>query len=125
MSLMRRKLPNRRPQITSKVQYIDVYASGRPLEIEISFGLDESRTIKECFISSKSHPLTPLLNDVCILISRLLQHGDTIESLAEGLGENRLMDESAFGHAAPASFIGAIVRQGTAVQHDINTERSR
>ncbi len=117
---MRTKLPPRRPQITSKVQYIDVYASGRPMEIEISFGLDERKVIKECFISSKTHPLTPLLNDVCILISRLLQFGDTIESIAEGLGENRLMDETAFGHAAPASFIGAIARQGLVVQNDIN-----
>lgn len=122
--MTRTKLPPRRPQITSKVQYIDVYASGRPMEIEISFGLDDQRTIKECFISSKSHPLTPLLNDVCILISRLLQHGDTIESLAEGLGENRLMDETAFGHAAPASFIGAIARQGVTVQRDLKSTPS-
>lgn len=120
---MRAKLPNRRPQITSKVQYIDLYASGRPMEIEISFGLNQQRIIKECFISTKSHPLTPLLNDVCILISRLLQHGDTIESIAEGLGENRLMDETFFGHGAPASFIGAIARQGTVVQNDINLEK--
>lgn len=120
----RTKLPSRRPQITSKVQYIDVYASGRPMEIEISFGLDEQKVIKECFISSKTHPLTPLLNDVCILISRLLQHGDTIESLAEGLGENRLMDETSFFHAAPASFIGAIARQGVTVQRDLRSTPS-
>lgn len=121
---MRTKLPSRRPQITSKVQYIDVYASGRPMEIEISFGLNEQQVIKECFISSKTHPLTPLLNDVCILMSRLLQYGDTIEGIAEGLGENRLMDESALGHAAPASFIGAIARQGVTVQRDIGATAS-
>ncbi len=63
--------------------------------------------------------MTPLLTDICVLISRLLQHGDTIESIAEGLGENRLMDETALGHAAPASFIGAIARQGVTVQADI------
>lgn len=121
---MREKLPNRRPQITSKIQYLDLFASGRPMEIEISFGLDEHLVVKECFISSKSHPLTPLLNDVCILISRLLQFGDTIESIAEGLGENRLMDETALGHAAPASFIGAIARQGVTVQADVRATPS-
>lgn len=122
--MSRTKLPSRRPQITSKVQYIDLYASGRPMEIEISFGLDEQRIIKECFISTKSHPLTPLLNDVCILISRLLQHGDTIESIAQGLGENRLMDETSLFHAAPASFIGAIARQGVTVQRDLQATPS-
>jgi len=120
----REKLSPRRLQITSKVQYLDLYASGRPMEIEISFGFDTSMTIKECFISSKSHALTPLLNDICILISRLLQFGDTIESIAEGLGENRLMDETALGHAAPASFIGAIARQGVTLQADIRATPS-
>lgn len=120
----REKLPSRRPQITSKVQYLDIYASGRPMEIEVSFGFNARKEIKEVFISSKTHPLTPLINDICILISRLLQHGDSIESIAEGLGENRLMDETALGHAAPASFIGAIVRQGVTVQRDIGTTPS-
>lgn len=122
--MMREKLPNRRPQITSKIQYLDLFAQGRPMEIEISFGFDEKMVVKECFISSKSHALTPLLNDICILISRLLQNGDTIESIAEGLGENRLMDETALGHAAPASFIGAIARQGACVQADVRATNS-
>lgn len=113
---MREKLPNRRLQITSKVQYLDIFAQGRPMEIEVSFGFDENGIIKELFIASKTHPLTPLLNDICILISRLLQHGDTIEGVAEGLGENR-NEGQVIG--SPASYIGAIARQGMVVQADI------
>lgn len=113
---MREKLPNRRLQITSKVQYLDIFASGRPMEIEVSFGFDAKWTLKELFITSRTHPLTPLLNDICILLSRLLQHGDTIESIAEGVGENRNEGQLI---GAPASFIGAIARQGVTVQADV------
>lgn len=114
--MMREKLPNRRNQITSSVHYQDPYAQGRGMEFEISFGFDHARVVKELFINSKSHALTPLLNDICILISRLLQHGDTIESIAEGLGENRNEGETL---GAPSSFVGAIARQGCTVQADV------
>ena len=114
--MSREKLPNRRLQITSNVKYQDPYAVGRGMEIEVSFGFNQQRVVKELFISSKTHPLTPLLNDICILISRLLQHGDSIESIAEGLGENRNEGETI---GAPSSFIGAIVRQGCTVQADV------
>lgn len=112
----REKLPNRRLQITANVQYLDIFAQGRPMQIEVSFGFDHARVLKELFISSKTHPLTPLLNDICILMSRLLQNGDTIESIAEGLGENRNEGDTL---GAPSSFIGAIARQGCTVQADV------
>lgn len=90
------------------------------MEVEISFGFNASRVLKEIFISpSKTTPMTPLLNDICILLSRLLQFGDTIESIADGLGENRLIDITAQHHATPASIIGAIARQGVTVQKDV------
>ncbi len=114
----REKLPSRRPQITSSVHYQDPYAQGRGMEIEVSFGFNAQGILKELFINSKTHPLTPLLNDICILMSRLLQHGDTIESLAEGLGENRNEGEAL---GAPSSFVGAIARQGCTVQADVRS----
>jgi hypothetical protein len=112
----REALPNRRLQITSTVFYQDPFSQGRGMEFEISFGFNTSYVLKELFINSKSHPLTPLLNDICILISRLLQHGDSIESIAEGLGENRNEGEAL---GAPSSFVGAIARQGCTVQADM------
>lgn len=115
---MREKLPNRRLQITSEVQYQDPFAQGRGMVLEVSFGFDRDRVLKELFISSKTHPLTPLLNDICILISRLLQSGDTIESIADGLGENRNEGETL---GAPSSYIGAIARQGVTVQRDVRS----
>ncbi len=111
--MAREKLPARRLQITSKVEYLDIFAQGRPMEFEISFGFNASRVLKELFISSKTHPLTPLLNDICILLSRLLQHGDTIESIADGLGENRNEGETS---GRPSSLLGAIARHGVEVQ---------
>ena len=119
--MMREKLPNRRLQVTSRVQYLDIFAQGRPMEIEVSFGFDHQLSLKELFIASKTHMLTPLLNDICILISRLLQHGDTIESISDGLGENRNEGEAI---GAPSSFIGAIVRQGVTVQADTRPKRA-
>ena len=114
--MSRERLPNRRPQITSEVQYVDIFAQGRPMVIEVSFGFNHQWFLREIFIASKSHPLTPLLNDICILVSRLLQSGDTIESIAESLGENRNEGQEV---GAPSSFIGAIARQGVTVQADI------
>lgn len=123
----REKLPNRRVTITSTVEYWDSYAiSGRqPMEIDISFGFISQagkNVLKEVFIASKSHPQTPLLNDICILLSRLLQFGDTIEKIVAGLGENRKEMETS---GPPSSFIGAIARQGVTVQNDINQELAK
>ena len=114
--MTREKLPNRRLQITSRIQYLDIFAQGRGMDFDVSFGFNKRHVLKEIFLSSKSHPLTPLLNDVCILLSRLLQNGDTIESIAEGLGENRNEGQTL---GAPSSFIGSIARQGVTVQRDV------
>lgn len=114
-------LPNRRLQITSTVFYQDPFSQGSGMSFEISFGFNPQSCLKELFISTKTHPLTPLLNDICILISRLLQHGDTIESVAAAMGENRREGDT-FGH--PSSFIGAIVRQGCMVQAEVGATLS-
>lgn len=118
--MTRIKLPGRRLQITSNVQYLDIFAQGRPMEVEVSFGFDKEWILKECFISTRTHPQTPLLNDICILISRLLQFGDTIESIAAGLGENRNEGQE---RGAPSSFIGAIARQGVTIQQDLKVPK--
>lgn len=120
--MTRERLPDRRPHITCTVTHLDIFATGKPMEIEITYGfvLDGNRSVlKEMFVAAKSHPLMPLINDVCILISRLLQHGDTIESIAEGLGENRKEGEI---KGAASSWIGTVTRQGLALQNDINAE---
>lgn len=119
----RAKLPNKRIAITSTVHYQDPYAQGRGMLIDVTFGFipdaDGKYKLCEAFISSKSHVLSPLWNDICILISRLLQHGDTIESIAEGLGENRKEMETS---GPPSSYIGAIARQGVTLEKDINEQ---
>jgi hypothetical protein len=113
---MRKSLPNRRLNITDTIEYIDVFAQGQPMRLEITFGFDRAYVLREVFISSRSHPLTPMINDICILISRLLQWGDCIESIAEGLGENRNEGEA---RGRPSSFIGSIARHGVKLQAEI------
>ena len=53
------------------------------------------------------------INDCCIILSLLLQHGMTIGDIAKSLGENR--DEGK-ASGPPSSPLGAIARAGTALE---------
>lgn len=113
---MRERLPNRRLHITAEVEYVDIFAFGQPMKFEIAYGFDDNYILKEVFVASRSHPLSALINDICILLSTLMQHGARIEAIAESLGENRNEGESA---GLPSSFIGALARHGVRIQQEI------
>ena len=93
----RTKLPTRRPQIVLEVEHAgSVYTvgmghfpDGRPGEVFVSAG-------------RRGSELDALLNDAAIVISRCLQHGDSLEGLAAAMG--RLGDRE-----TPASQLGAIL----------------
>ena len=93
----RERLPNRRHAVVLDLDYrgnrhhlaVGLYDDGRPGEVFIS----GARTGSD---------VDGLLADLGVLISRALQHGDSIEALAAGMG--RLGDGT-----TPASIIGSIL----------------
>ncbi|HLJ20095.1 MAG TPA: ribonucleotide reductase [Stellaceae bacterium] len=96
----RERLPNRRAQITDNVRWpLD---GGR--RIHVSAGLTPDGRILETFLRGGGRvgsEVDFLLDDVAVLISRLLQHGDTLGAIASGLGR--------LSTGEPASVVAAVV----------------
>lgn len=94
---MRQTQPHRRPSENHIVTYHD--ALGNPWKIHVTFGLDDNgEHVREVFCSDfkEGTDYHHLAVDACILVSRLLQHGDTINELAATVGR-------------PLSMIGALL----------------
>jgi hypothetical protein len=93
-------------------------STGSVHTILATFGFDENKRLKEVFCASfkRDGSMVALANDACILLSRLLQHGDTIEVIVDSLGENRAEGETS---GPPSSLIGAIARVAVSVQRDM------
>ena len=93
----RERLPDRRQSLLT-----DLHHDGSRYVLCVGFKPDDSPG--EIFITGSkcgSH-MDGLLSDIGVLLSRLLQHGDGIEELAEGMG--RLG-----GEGAAASIIGSVL----------------
>ena len=94
--MTRARLPERRPAETSEIEHggmrfavtIGFYPDGRPGEV-FTHGAKTGSTIDG------------LLDDACVVVSLLIQHGVEPRTLAQSMG--RLGDER------PASVIGAVV----------------
>ena len=105
--MSRRRLPDRRPAETAVIEFdgmrfavtIGFYPDGRPGEV-FTHG------------AKVGSAMDGLLDDACVVVSRLLQHGVDPADLALGMG--RLGDDR------PASVIGAVIdlaaRLGTEVR---------
>src|SRR5215472_4270791 len=105
--MTRERLPNRRVQVTDATRW--------PLEggrrIHVSAGLADDGRILETFLrggGKSGSGVDFLLDDIAVIISRDLQHGDTIEAIAAGIG--RLPD------GKPASIVGAVVDRLMAIE---------
>lgn len=110
-------LKNRRLNTTLKVSW-----RGRvDLSILITFGFDDTYNIKEAFVAGfrDDVEVNAMACDACILLSRGLQHGDTLSDLANALLENRAEGETS---GSPSSMIGAIVRTALQLQNEIKGE---
>ena len=92
----RRRLPDRRQSVT-----VDMWHGERRYHLTI--GEYPNGSPGEVFLhGAKPGSDTDLLcDDIGVLISRLLQHGDSPAALAAGIGR--------LGNGDPASVIGAIV----------------
>ena len=95
--MSRTRLPDRRPAVTQRVVFTT--NSGREINVIVSFGTDADDAGKEVFcddlkVGSENQAI---VMDACILLSRLLQHGETPQELADTM-------------CSPPSLIGAIAR---------------
>jgi hypothetical protein len=99
---MRTKLPNRREHETEILEW------GPPgngtCEVFVSAGYDDFGRLRETFIRGGGRVGSDrdfLLDDIAVLISRGLQHNDSLDSMAAGMGR----DET----GQPTSLIGAVI----------------
>ena len=95
--MTRERLPNRRPSETADLDY-----EGTGYAVTIGFYLDGRPGETFAGNAKVGSSMEAVLDDSCILVSLLLQHGVEPAALAKTMG--RLGDG-----AAPASVIGAIV----------------
>jgi hypothetical protein len=103
---MRTRLANRRPSVTGRVPFI--MADERQITLTVTFGFDENGNVREVFCADfkAGSDMHAAVMDACILLSRLLQHGDPPEELAKTLCE-------------PPSLVGCIARAASLVQLDL------
>lgn len=116
--MTRTSLPPRRQN--ERVEVIWVNGRGDDVVFVVTYGFNEIApnvrgSIKEVFCTSlkTGTDMAGTINDACIAISKLLQHGETIHEVAASFGENRA-EGATFG--PPASPLGAIARAGTVLE---------
>lgn len=87
--MARQRLPNRREQVTGRVSFEADDGTGYGLDAWVSVGFAPDGTAGEVFVRPTGPTrglMNAVANDVGILISRLLQHGDGLEAICSGLG---------------------------------------
>ena len=113
-SMTRNDLPNRRHGVTMPVTF-------KNHEFAVTYNRDDDGIIREAFMraTKEGNDLSALLTDGCIAMSMLLQHGETMDSLAAAFGEDRQERESS---GPPSSALGAIARAGAALEREAQHE---
>lgn len=98
--MSRERLPNRRAALTDSVRW--PIPDGRKIHVTAGFTVD-SRLL-ETFLRGGGvvgSQTDFLLDDIAVLVSRLLQHSDTLPQVKAGLGRTP--------EGVPSSIIGAVV----------------
>jgi hypothetical protein len=96
MNPVRTRLPTRRPNET-----VGLLFEGQRYHVTVGFALDGKPAEVFCHGAKVGSGMDLLLDDACVALSLLLQHGVEPPDLAHSMG--RLAD------GAPASIIGAMV----------------
>lgn len=102
--MARAKLSDRRASVTIRVDH--AWAGGNEVSVLVTLGYDPLGNVREVFSADfkSGTDLYFIITDACILLSRLLQHGDTPAEIAASM-------------CSPASLIGtiaaAIVRENS------------
>jgi len=85
--MVRNKLPDRREAATRKVPYEQ--ANGRSVTLLVTIGFHpETKRVSEIFCADfkAGSEFHAIIMDTCILLSRLFQHGDIPEEIANSVG---------------------------------------
>ena len=95
--MSRAKLPDRRPNLTQKV-YVAL-DGGKEVKLLVTVGFDSLNKPMEVFCADfkSGTAMHTIVMDACVMMSRLLQHGDTPLELYKAL-------------ARPESVLGAIAK---------------
>lgn len=105
IAAIRTTIPDRRPSENIRVRWQTDHAAH---DFHVTAGFDPSTgAMVEVFYSDGMKSGTDLRNmasDACVLISLLLQHGATVQSIGKSLSAAPVM-----GQDRPASLIGAVV----------------
>jgi hypothetical protein len=83
----RTKLPDRRPSVTERNKIVLDGGKATPVLVTIGFADDAMTTPREVFCADwkAGTALHAIVTDTCILISRLLQHGDRATEIAAAM----------------------------------------
>jgi hypothetical protein len=105
---MREKLTDRRASTNIAVDFVT--AAGSTIKLQVTFGIDASGRVREVFCGnfkagSDSHAL---IMDGCVLLSRLMQHNDSLDDLADTLCQ-------------PPSYLGTIAKAAAALNKETST----
>ena len=108
-------LPARRPALRERIVYRR--PDGAELWLYVTAGFHpDTKQLLEVFIRPRGNVDTDLcryFDDIGVLISRCLQHGDTLQDLASGMG--RLPGEPRAAHSP----IGAVIDALIALRHEV------
>jgi hypothetical protein len=85
----RHKLEARRPSVTRRVSV--TLDGGKEVHVLVTVGFDAEYQPKEIFCADfkAGTALHAIITDACILMSRLLQHGNPPADLLDSMGEPR------------------------------------
>ena len=112
--MSRQRLPSRRESVSMRISHRS--GTGDDQHYEVSFGLHDGR-VMECFANSQKtgSDLQAIINDACIAMSVLLQHGARAADLAGMFGENCAEGRTS---GPPASPLGAIARAAARIDRE-------
>lgn len=103
-------LPSRRLVLREKITYTD--ERGNPMRLYVTAGFHpETMQLLEVFVRPRGNvdsDMCRYFDDVGVLISRCLQHGDALHELAEGMG--RLPARPKAAHSPIGAVIDALVQ---------------
>lgn len=107
--MTRIRLPDRRPSVTERVRH--TLATGGTVSVLVTFSFDERGKVREIFTADfkAGSDSQTLIVDASILVSRLLQYGNTPSTLLASLSE-------------PTSIVGSILRAAIALEGAMSEE---
>jgi hypothetical protein len=116
--MTRTVLPHRRVSTTMFVKHVGNDGNEHEFLVTFGFGREAPLKVREVFCGSPKvgSDMQAFINDSCIAISLLLQHGMTMSELASAFGENRPEGSSS---GPPSSPLGSIAKKAVEIERGL------